>query len=863
MKKRRLMMALLLIVSSISMMVALNKTLWAYGDLDLDQSWYYLPNQYASPMEKMPEGLEQVDLEQFANGLLGDAKRIRGTLYKKIELPRTWLGDDLILYNNVFRDNAKIYANGQLVAVQGSFSTMGNKAMVNTIEHFIAIDPMGRDLTLMILFDGYSDHIGAYDDLYLMPSKQMFSRLNVLFGVQTAGFIMTVILLFMVSVKPLPKYQKRSEIVFVLLIIARWLSIVNSPIVNQLPIALNFWIRFGAVIQILMLCYALIILFERKSIWKKRLNVLLAVFTFILIIALLLYEAINVKWIVLGYAALVIVLYVLFRNEIRATDRFAEMLIVNICLLADVIYRIKAFSPPMHLFILPVYGVLWHFFNTRETGAHSEEGLNETLPRRNEIREEDEITEIYEEIVDYTNLMAICLFESKTVFSTKAEAFFGDVLGFRRLHEILIPNDVEQAEYFKEILARIVAADSLEERMVYLELLPKGLHHGERYLSLEGHWSEQSNCLMLILSDATETRLKEKHALKVRQEMETIIEVLRNQQDFIAFKKNYQQFIQILNEQLHREQCDVIKLIAFVTTKLNFFIIKLKLFKIDEGAARIERIVSDLEMLQAQQKMTALVQFDTLMGSYQMSTVLDDIFKWLDPYVHQNESDYHQRLISVAQLRTLEDLIETLPEDETKATLKSQLWRTQHLRFKELVKTYNPYTQDFAKALGKKVRQIEITGDEIFIDYDRNDYFTKGCLIILNNAISHGIESPAERIRRKKSEWGTIRVELKGSASEIMIVVSDDGRGFDVDAIKAKMLEAHPEAYDTIKQLSDEAVLENLLEGTYAYKETSNMGLHALKGEVDSLKGTLRIETEKYAFSRLIITIPNEKAYVF
>ncbi|MDK2867912.1 MAG: two-component system, chemotaxis family, sensor kinase CheA, partial [Clostridiales bacterium] len=158
---------------------------------------------------------------------------------------------------------------------------------------------------------------------------------------------------------------------------------------------------------------------------------------------------------------------------------------------------------------------------------------------------------------------------------------------------------------------------------------------------------------------------------------------------------------------------------------------------------------------------------------------------------------------------------------------------------------------------------IEITGDEIFIDYDRNDYFTKGCLIILNNAISHGIESPAERIRRKKSEWGTIRVELKGSASEIMIDVSDDGRGFDIEAIKAKMLEAHPEAYDTIKQLSDEAVLEHLLEGTYAYKETSNMGLHALKGEVDSLKGTLRIETEKYAFSRLIITIPNEKAYVF
>ncbi|MBS7525617.1 hypothetical protein KHM83_02890 [Fusibacter paucivorans] len=863
MKKRRLIMAVLLIISSISMMVAFNKTLWAYGDLNLDQSWSYLPNQYASPMDKMPDGLEIVDLKLFTNGLLGSSERIRGTLYKKIELPRTWLGEDLILYNNVFRDNAKIYADGQLVAVQGSFSTMGNKAMVSTIEQYIVIEPMGRDLTLMVLFDGYSDHIGAFDDLYLMPSKQMFGRLNILFGVQTAGFIMTLILLLMVSLKPLPKYQKRSELVFVSLIILRWVSIVSSPIVNQLPISLNFWIRFGAVIQILMLCYALIILFERKEIWKKRLNVMLAVFTFIIIIALLLYEAMNVKWVVLGYAALVTVLYMIFRNEIRATDRFAEMMVVNVCLLADVFYRVKAFSPPMHLFILAVYGVVWHFFNAREMVSNAEEGIHETLPKRIETCDGDETAGIYEEVVDRLNLMAISIFDSKTVFSTRAEAFFGDVLGFRGLHEILLPNDAEQAEYLKEILERIVAAGSLEERIVYLELLPKGIHHGERYLSLEGYWSDRSKCLMLILNDTTEINAKERHALKVRQEMETIIEVLRNQQDFIAFKKNYEQFIQILNEQLHREQCDVIKLMAFVITKLNFFMIKLKLFKIDEGVSRIERIVSDLEMLQAQQKMTALVQFDTLMASYQMSTVLDDVFKWLAPYIRHNDGDYHQRLISVVQLKMLEELIETLPEDETKATLKSQLWRTQHLRFKELVKTYNQYTQDFAKALGKKVRKIEITGDDIYIDYERNDYFTKGCLIILNNAIAHGIESPAERVRRKKSEWGTISVVLKGSASEIMIIVHDDGRGFDVDAIKARMLEAHPDAYDVIKQLSDESVLNHLLEGTYAYKGTADMGLQTLKGEVDSLKGTLRIETEKHAFSRLIITIPNEKAYVF
>ena len=91
-------------------------------------------------------------------------------------------------------------------------------------------------------------------------------------------------------------------------------------------------------------CYALIILFERKEIWKKRLNVGLAVGTFIIVITLLLYENINVKWVVLSYAAVVTGIYIIFRHAIKATDRFAEMLVVNACLLADVIYRIKAFS---------------------------------------------------------------------------------------------------------------------------------------------------------------------------------------------------------------------------------------------------------------------------------------------------------------------------------------------------------------------------------------------------------------------------------------------------------------------------------------------------------------------------------------
>src|SRR5262249_11873592 len=59
---------------------------------------------------------------------------------------------------------------------------------------------------------------------------------------------------------------------------------------------------------------------------------------------------------------------------------------------------------------------------------------------------------------------------------------------------------------------------------------------------------------------------------------------------------------------------------------------------------------------------------------------------------------------------------------------------------------------------------------------------------LLRNAIDHGIEAPAERSRSGKPEMAGIRLRASQTATNIVIEVSDDGRGLDLDAIQRTAL---------------------------------------------------------------------------
>jgi len=96
--------------------------------------------------------------------------------------------------------------------------------------------------------------------------------------------------------------------------------------------------------------------------------------------------------------------------------------------------------------------------------------------------------------------------------------------------------------------------------------------------------------------------------------------------------------------------------------------------------------------------------------------------------------------------------------------------------------------RESARQASKKV-QLEFIGGEINIDRQVIESMMAPFEHMIRNAIAHGIELPAERVSAGKPEQGVIKIELSQQGTELVVIVSDDGSGLDVEKLALKAVE--------------------------------------------------------------------------
>src|SRR5690606_16424361 len=149
---------------------------------------------------------------------------------------------------------------------------------------------------------------------------------------------------------------------------------------------------------------------------------------------------------------------------------------------------------------------------------------------------------------------------------------------------------------------------------------------------------------------------------------------------------------------------------------------------------------------------------------------------------------------SVADLASLqgslEDLVrqyETLllQQSRVSSDLQEGLMRTRMVPFDALV----PRLRRVLRQAGSETRkQVNLKVDGASGEMDRNvlDHMTAPLEHMLRNAVAHGLETPADRRKAGKPEEGTVRIQVLREGSEVVLRISDDGRGLDKEAIRRK-----------------------------------------------------------------------------
>ncbi len=155
--------------------------------------------------------------------------------------------------------------------------------------------------------------------------------------------------------------------------------------------------------------------------------------------------------------------------------------------------------------------------------------------------------------------------------------------------------------------------------------------------------------------------------------------------------------------------------------------------------------------------------------------------------------------------------------------------------------------RDICKKTDKKA-ELKISGEDTEMDKSVIDNLGDPLMHIIRNAIDHGIEEPAVRRQKGKSETGRITVDARNNGGEVLIVVSDDGQGLDREKILKKGIEVglvkKPES-----EMTDKEVYSLIFAPGFSTNQVvtefsgRGVGMDVVQRNVEKMGGTLSVDS--------------------
>jgi two-component system chemotaxis sensor kinase CheA len=206
------------------------------------------------------------------------------------------------------------------------------------------------------------------------------------------------------------------------------------------------------------------------------------------------------------------------------------------------------------------------------------------------------------------------------------------------------------------------------------------------------------------------------------------------------------------------------------------------------------------------------------------------------------------------------------------AELQKSVLKMRMLMIDTVFRRFNRPMRELAAEKGKLI-ELEISGGETELDRTLVDLVYEPLLHLLRNAVDHGLEPPEDRQRAGKPQTGKVTMRAYHEGNQVVVEVSDDGRGIDVQRLKMRAVEIGQLKQSEVDRLSDESALDlTFMPGLSTASEITTVsgrgiGASAVKSFVEELRGSLSVRTEPgtgTTFSlRMPLTLAIIKALLF
>lgn len=170
------------------------------------------------------------------------------------------------------------------------------------------------------------------------------------------------------------------------------------------------------------------------------------------------------------------------------------------------------------------------------------------------------------------------------------------------------------------------------------------------------------------------------------------------------------------------------------------------------------------------------------------------------------------------------------------------------LPFSTIFSLFPRMVRDLSHEQGKDARLV-MEGGAIAADKHLLEEMKDPLMHILRNAIDHGIELPEERERQGKPREATLRLRARQTAAHVIIEVTDDGRGLDVEAIRRAALNKRVRSAAEIAAMIPEDVQMLIFAPGFSTSPLitnvsgRGVGLDVVRINIERLKGTIAVDS--------------------
>jgi two-component system chemotaxis sensor kinase CheA len=225
-------------------------------------------------------------------------------------------------------------------------------------------------------------------------------------------------------------------------------------------------------------------------------------------------------------------------------------------------------------------------------------------------------------------------------------------------------------------------------------------------------------------------------------------------------------------------------------------------------------------------------------------------------------------IIIKTRLEDLDEKNDTKKKKETieqlervTSNLHDAVMKVRMVPIENIFNRFPRVVHDLSRELSKKIN-LRIEGQETELDRTIIDEIGDPLIHLIRNAADHGLESPSERISLGKAEEGNIKIKAYHDGNNVVIEVSDDGKGIDPDNILKRALRKGLVTDLQAEKLSDAEIIQFLFRPGFSTKDQVSdvsgrgVGLDVVKTKIETLGGSVEVESRRGCGTLFSIRLP-------